>query len=331
MKTAKYWHKRENRHVECDLCPHGCNLAEGKTGLCRVRVAKEGELKAAAYGCVSSAGMDPIEKKPLYHFCPGTMIFSFGGWGCNLACEFCQNWTISQKVESSGPRYEPRHIVDKALTADSIGIAYTYNEPLINIEYVEDCARLAKAEGLANVLVTNGYVQAEAAGDLLPLVDALNIDIKSMDDGFYRKICHGNLKPVLDFAVQAARAGCHVEITNLIIPSLNDEDYMVSALAKWIRENLGAATPLHLSAYHPQYKVRIPPTPLEVLRHAYDICSADLTYVYLGNVWTDVGQDTRCPACANVLVSRRGYETKVGGIVNGCCRNCGRKCDMVIR
>lgn len=330
MKMAKFWHKVEQGKVQCELCPHSCTIAEGRTGLCRVREAEGGELKVLGYGLLSSVNVDPIEKKPLYHFHPGTDIFSVGGWGCNFACVFCQNWTISQQVITGSQRYSPENVVAKASAAESIiGIAYTYNEPLVAFEFVQDCAELAKSRGLVNVLVTNGYIRPEPAAELLPLIDALNIDIKSMDDAFYRKHCRGSLKPVQDFAMQAREAGCHVEVTNLIIPGLNDENSQIEALAKWVRGNLGKATPLHLSAYHPQYKMKIPATPPELLERAYRICKEELLYVYLGNVWTKTGRDTECPECGAVLITRRGYATEVRGMQNGACEKCGRAIEIV--
>jgi len=331
MKTAKFWHADANGMIYCDLCPQGCRLTEGKAGLCRVRGVRDGELKAMGYGLISSVGVDPIEKKPLYHFRPGSMIFSFGGWGCNLSCEFCQNWTISQAFEIRSKQYTAEQIVAQALESESIGIAYTYNEPMIGLEFVEECARLARSKGLLNVLVTNGFIKPEPAEELLPLIDALNIDIKSMDDSFYRKMCHGALAPVLAFSVQAVKAGCHVEITNLLIPSLNDDDRAIKDLAVWVRKNLGETTALHLSAYHPQYKVNIPATALELVEHAHELCSAELPYVYMGNVWTDKGSNTICPKCGNIMILRQGYEISVTGLKESSCSKCGRKTDVIIR
>jgi pyruvate formate lyase activating enzyme len=329
MKTAKFWHKTDKGCAQCELCPHGCCVAEGKTGICKVRGVEKGELIALGYGIVSSAHLDPIEKKPLYHFHPGKEIFSIGGWGCNLGCSFCQNWTISQQFIPESERRSPDTIVSETAKAGSIGIAYTYNEPLIGFEFVQDCARLARAEGLVNVLVTNGYVNPGPAAELLPLIDAANVDIKSMDDNFYRKQCKGSLDPVLAFCKQAVAAGCHVEITNLIIPTLNDETKLPETLAKWIADNLGKGVPLHLSAYHPQYKLKIPATEYGALENAYEVCRKHLLYVYMGNVWTSKGQDTQCPDCGETLISRQGYSTKVCGMRDDACAKCGRTIEGV--
>jgi pyruvate formate lyase activating enzyme len=324
LHPARYWTQADGK-IRCDLCPHVCQIAEGRTGRCGVRAVRNGALVAAGYGQVSSAHLDPIEKKPLYHFMPGRPIFSVGGWGCNFACSFCQNWTISQERRLDGERVAPEAVVEAAGRNGSVGIAYTYNEPLINIEYVMDCARLVRAAGLANVLVTNGYVNPGPAAELLPLVDAINLDIKSLDDSFYREQCRGTLRPVLDFAVQSVRAGCHVEITNLLIPKLNDDDDQVRRLARWVASHLGKATPLHLSAYHPDYKLDLPSTPAATLARAFSVASAELTYVYLGNARTDQGRDTLCPGCGAVLVQRRGFEARAVGLSSaGACAACGR-------
>lgn len=323
VKTAMFWHGRDDGKIACDLCPHGCILGEGGSGLCRVRIVDGGELRAAGYGLVSSAALDPIEKKPLYHFRPGTEIFSVGGWGCNFACPFCQNWTISQQVVRESGRHDPAAVAARAGGGGSIGVAYTYNEPLVGFEFVVDCCEQVAAGGLANVLVTNGYIRSIPAAKLLPLVSALNVDIKSMDEAFYRKQCRASLGPVLEFAVQAREAGSHLEITNLLIPGLNDDSAAVEKLASWISESLGPETPLHLSAYRPQYKMTNPPTPAASLRRAHDICAEQLSHVYLGNVVSDVGRDTVCASCGSLLIERRGYATRVTGMDGGSCARCG--------
>ena len=328
MKMAEYWHRLDADRLQCDLCPHECKLCNGETGLCRVRGAREGEMKALCYGMISSAHIDPIEKKPLYHFYPGSTIFSIGGWGCNLSCAFCQNWTISQEAMLNSRRYSAEEIVQQVSTSQSIGIAYTYNEPLIAFEFVRDCARLTRDKGLANVLVTNGYIKREPAGKLLAVIDALNIDVKSMDEGFYASHCRGRLAPVLAFAKQARDVGCHVEITNLVIPGLNDEESQFQTLASWVSGNLGRATPLHLSAYRPQYRMDISATSLSSLERGFAVCSEELDYVYLGNIVSEHGQDTRCPDCQTILISRHGYAVVMRDIVKTACGKCGRKLNI---
>lgn len=283
MKTAEY-QRETKRGILCELCPHRCVMSDGGVGLCKVRGVLNGELKAFGYGKISSAHIDPIEKKPLNEFHPGTFIYSIGGWGCNLSCAFCQNWSISQKFSRDTRVYTAEEIVYEALSSGTIGIAYTYNEPLISIEFIKDCAELARTHGLLNVLVTNGYINTVPGEEILPLIDALNIDIKSMDPDFYRNYCGGQLRPVLDFSVLAVNAGCHVEITNLVIPGLNDSDELLRELAVWMHDNLGADVPLHLSAYYPQHKMTLSGTPVETLLRALGICRERLQKVYIGNV-----------------------------------------------
>ncbi len=330
MPTAKFWHPVKADRVACELCPHLCIIGEGRSGRCAIRLVADGALQARGYGLLSGMHSDPIEKKPLYHYHPGGEIFSIGGWGCNFACAFCQNWNISQQIDWQARRYSPQEIIALAQQAGSFGIAYTYNEPLINIEFIYDCATLAQRAGLANILVTNGYLEEKPAAWILPLIGALNIDIKSMDDAFYRQQCQGTLAPVLRFACQARAAGCHVEITNLLIPGLNDAPAQLSRLAGWILEQLGPSTPLHLSAYHPDYKLRLPRTPLAALLAAHEICRRDLHYVYLGNVSSGTGQDTHCPQCKARLIQREGYRTQVLGIQDKACAQCGRPADVVL-
>ncbi len=330
MTRALFWHETDGGKIQCELCPHRCLIGEGKAGICRTRRVENGGLLALGYGRVSSVHLDPMEKKPLYHFFPGCSIFSVGGWGCNFSCQFCQNWAISQSFDGMGRLYDPQEIVVAAGAEGSIGIAYTYNESLINVEFVHDCAVLAAKRKLVNVLVTNGFIEPAPAAYLLPVVDALNIDIKSMDDAFYRSQCGGSLSPVLRFARQARDAGRHVEITNLLIPGLNDAEEQVGLLSAWIGRNLGRQTPLHLSAYRPEFKLNVPSTPVRTLEHAKARCLRDLDYVYVGNVRTDSGMDTRCPACGSILVARRGYATNLAGLLGNACAKCGRVADIIL-
>ncbi len=330
MQVASHGSRREDGRVVCGLCPQGCVLAEGEDGVCHVRGVRDGELIALAYGAISSAGVDPIEKKPLYHFWPGTGIFSVGGWGCNLRCAFCQNWEISQQFRERGRHLTPDEVIHRAVEAKVPSIAYTYNEPIVGFEFVRDCARLAHESGLANVLVTNGYINPGPGRELLEDMDALNIDLKSFDDAFYRDHCGARLAPVLNFLEAAHAAGCHVEVTNLVIPDHNDAPGGVRALATWLSSHLSATVPLHLSAYFPRYKFEAEATSGDGLRRARDAALEALTYVYLGNVAADrEGRDTTCPACGTIQVIREGYRTRVTGIRNGRCQGCGRPADIV--
>ena len=283
MKEALYYQKLEANKVQCQLCPKRCIIVPGKRGFCAVRKNVDGTLYSEIYGQTTSVALDPIEKKPLYRFHPGTFILSLGTRGCNFACPYCQNWHISQDPDAFTQPITSSEIIRQAKKARSIGIAYTYNEPIIWYEFVLDTAQVAKNEGLKNVLVTNGYINPEPLRELMPFIDALNIDLKSMEDSFYRKYCSATLQPVLE-TIKTAAKSAHVELTNLVIPTLNDKEENFEKLRDWIFENLGAEVPLHFSRYFPCCKMRIPPTPLKTLERAREIVVQKLKYVYLGNI-----------------------------------------------
>lgn len=331
-RPALYWEKAGERAV-CTLCPKLCARREGQAGFCRARRNMGGEFVTVTYGAVSSVALDPIEKKPLYHFHPGTSILSLGTVGCNLKCRFCQNWAISQG--DAPTRYiPPEEAVRLALahkaTGNSVGIAYTYSEPLVWYEYVLDTSRLAKERGLANVLVTNGVINEKPLLSLLPFIDAMNIDVKATTDDFYRKVCGGNLDPVLRSA-ELAGGACHVEITHLLIPTLNDSPESISRLAGWVADKLGPHTPLHLSRYHPDYKMDLPPTPIETLQAAKEIASQKLPYVYLGNVASGYGSDTFCHNCRGLVIERHAYLVRSQLSPDASCPHCGARLPIVIR
>ncbi len=329
-KKANFWKKRDDDKTQCLLCPHHCIIPKGRTGICGVRQNIEGELIPICYGVISSAQIDPIEKKPLYHFYPGTRIFSIGSWGCNFKCVFCQNFSISQDVIISQSKLlQPQDIIETMLSHKLQSIAFTYNEPLINFEFVKDCAILAKQNKLLTVLVTNGFINEKPATELLPYIDAMNVDIKSMEDEFYRKYCSGRLEPVLEFCKLAKQFKCHIEITNLIIPSLNDKISLVTTLAEWIKTHLSDKTPLHLSAYHPAYKLALPATPVTTLEKVYQECRKILSFVYVGNVLMEHGQDTVCPKCGNIVIARHGYSINICNLKGNCCALCGTECQIV--
>jgi len=283
MKEALYYEKLPGGRVKCHLCPNECVINDGGRGFCGVRVNKEGVLYTEVYGKTTSITLDPIEKKPLYRYHPGENILSLGTKGCNFHCDFCQNWQISQDVNAPVHNITPREAIDRARALGSFGIAYTYNEPFIWYEFVLDTAKLARKNTLENVLVTNGYVSPEPLEGMLPYIGAMNIDLKSFDEDFYTKICGGHLAPVLDTIKRSARS-CHIELTNLIIPTLNDSEKSVTKLVDWIADNVGPEVPLHFSGYFPCYKITFPPTPIETLRMAEQIAKKKLKYVYLGNV-----------------------------------------------
>ncbi len=273
----------EEGKVRCLLCPNYCLLKKGETGRCAVRQNQNGRLYSLIYGETTSVALDPIEKKPLYHFHPGNSILSLGTKGCNLKCPWCQNWSISQDLSCPTEKMTPEEAVVRAKQLNSFGIAYTYNEPFIWYEFVYDTARLAHQEGLKNVLVTNGYVNQKPLEEIIGLIDAMNIDVKSMEESFYQKYCGGKLAPVLKSAELSAKR-CHIEITNLIIPTLNDKQRDFQKLTDWVAEKLGKDVPLHFSRFFPAYKIDIPPTPIETLKAAEAIAKKRLRFVYLGNV-----------------------------------------------
>ena len=299
---AKHWESLEDKKVRCRLCPANCLLTASKTGICGCRTNIDGRLMVDNYGEIVSASYDPIEKKTLYHFYPGTVIFSTGPNGCNLSCENCQNWEISQmKVPTR--HLEPSELAILAGRSGSIGVAYTYSEPLIWFEYILDAAAAVREKGLKNVIVSNGYINEEPFQEPLPLINAANIDLKSMNPAFYKKICKGQLEPVKNAIVSLFKAGKHLEVTNLVIPGLNDSDADFEQITDFIA-GLSENVPLHFSAYHPTYKMTRPQTPAETLLNAYEIASKKLNFVYLGNVNIPEKSDTICPQCGAKLISR---------------------------
>jgi len=321
-KEAVFWQRLGDGRTQCQLCPHQCRLQEGQIGLCRVRQNVGGVLHTLNYGRVSSVNLDPIEKKPLFHFYPGSFILSLGTVGCSLACSFCQNWTIS-RGDAATRSMTPEQAVRLAESEENnIGIAYTYNEPFIWYEFVLDTAQLAKAAGLKNVLVTNGYVEDEPLRRLLPHVDAMNIDIKSMKDDFYRRLCRGRADPPRRTAEIAKEHGCLVELTNLVIPNWNDRDEDFNRLIDWVA-GVDVDTPLHFSRYHPDYEMTEPPTPAETLFRARELAQKKLHYVYLGNLWSPEGESTSCPHCGKVVVERRGFGVSRIAVKEGHCGFCG--------
>jgi pyruvate formate lyase activating enzyme len=329
MPEARFYEKQDLGHLRCRLCPQQCSLAPGQAGVCRVRQNVDGLLYSLNYGQISSWGIDPIEKKPLYHFYPGSRIFSAGTWGCNFRCGFCQNWQIAQGKPSTR-QVKPEELVRMALEArhsGSIGIAYTYSEPLVWFEFVYDCAMLAREQGLKNVLVTNGFIEPEPLREILPLIDALNIDIKGFTCEFYQKVCHGSLEPVKR-TVEIAYRLCHVELTNLLVPTKNDSEEEIAAMVDWIA-GLDREIPLHLSRYFPHYQFDLPPTPLESMQRAQQIAQQKLAYVYLGNAGELGDSDTFCPTCHNLLVRRLGYDATIKGLNGRCCAHCGAAINIV--
>ena len=315
--------------VQCELCPKYCVIKPGESGDCRIRVNVDGTLRAVTYGFPSSAHLDPIEKKPLNHFLPGSAILSIATVGCNLHCKNCQNWEISQQnpEEAEAFRLAPPDVVAQAKLNASPSIAYTYTDPSAYYEYTLDTCRLAREAGLRNVLVTAGYLNERPLRELCRFVDAATIDLKAMSDKFYREICGATLAPVLNYLVVAKSLGVHVETSNLLIPTLNDKDEEVASLCKWIKENLGRDTPLHFLGFVPQYRMRhLPPTPAASLARARGIAlGTGLDYVYVGNVLVPDSATTRCPACHAVLIRRTGHQMLENRLLDGACPDCKRK------
>jgi pyruvate formate lyase activating enzyme len=327
MVEAKHWTKIDGGRVGCELCPQLCEIAEGGHGICRGRVNRGGVLYAANFGQCVSVAMDPIEKKPLYHVCPGKEVLSVACNSCNLLCDFCQNWTISQQMAAT-TEVPPAELVRLARAHGSFGIAYTYTEPLVWFEYLLEAGALAHEQGLMNILVTNGVVNEAPLRELVPLIDAMNVDLKSMNADFYRTYCHVDGLDAVKRTIRMAAEGSFVEVTNLMIPGLNDSEGETRELVGFLA-GVSPTIPLHFSRYFPTHKMTIPPTPVETLTRAAAIAREKLHYVYLGNVGPVDDSDTRCPEDGNVLVRRVGYTVDIVGIRNGRCARCGRPADFL--
>jgi pyruvate formate lyase activating enzyme len=319
-------YKKENHKIVCLLCPHYCKLIAGQTGICGVRKNTGKKIELLTYGVISGYSLDPIEKKPLYHFFPGNTILSIGSYGCNLRCDFCQNFSISQNVpEILKPEFTPEKLVSDALSAkNNIGIAFTYNEPVIWFEFMRDVAISIKKEGLYTVMVSNGYVTSEPLSEIITFIDAFNIDLKAFDNSFYKRLTGSEIQPVKDALKQIVTADRHLEITTLIIPGQNDNDEDMARQSEWIAGELGKGVPLHLSRYFPMYKRDEPATTQDTLKRLYDIASRNLDHVYLGNSFSEAGQNTFCPECGKILTIRAGYNTRLFNLDReGKCINCG--------
>lgn len=328
IKEAMLYRQLAGKRVECYLCSHFCQIADGKFGICGVRQNKEGKLYTHVFGEVIAAHVDPIEKKPLYHFLPGSTSFSIATIGCNFRCPFCQNWQISQaskrdEESPGGYRLTPEEIVSQAQAHHCLSISYTYTEPTIFFEYAYETSKLAKEAGLANNFVTNGYMSSEALETIKPYLDACNVDLKSFREEFYKKICRAHLSPVLDSIRLMKKLGIWVEVTTLIVPGLNDSPQELKQIAHFL-SNLDPDIPWHISRFHPDYKYTDSrATPLETLRQAYSIGKkAGLNYIYIGNVLGE-SEDTICPNCHKILIQRQGYFIGKNKIKDSKCPFCG--------
>jgi pyruvate formate lyase activating enzyme len=328
---GRWWHALEDGRIQCDLCPRDCKLHEGQRGACFVRKMRGGRMVLTTYGRSSGFCVDPIEKKPLNQFYPGSSVLSFGTAGCNLACKFCQNWDISKsrEMDTLMDQATPQMIADSALRLGCRSVAFTYNDPVIFAEYALDVADACHAKGVKTVAVTAGYIHPEPRREFYAKMDAANVDLKAFTEDFYFKLTGAHLQPVLDTLVYLAReTDVWTEITTLLIPGKNDSDAEIEAECKWIAENLGRDVPLHFSAFHPDWKMRdVPATPAATLRRARETAlRAGLRYVYTGNVHDEAGGTTHCPACGEAVIVRDWYEIRAYHLTDeGACAFCGHK------
>jgi pyruvate formate lyase activating enzyme len=334
MKEARLWRGLEKGKVDCYLCSFHCKIADGKRGVCGVRENRGGTLYSLNYGRIIAQHVDPIEKKPLFHFQPGTTSYSIATVGCNFRCLHCQNFEISQMPRETGKvageEVPSQKVVQGAVAFGCSSIAYTYTEPTIFFEYAQDCGVPAREKGLTNVFVTNGYMTRECIDELRGFLDAANVDVKSYDEGFYKKVCGAKLAPVLDTVEYMRSAGIWVEVTTLIIPTLNDSEEELKKIAKWIFTT-DKSIPWHISAFYPAYKLlEVPPTPRAIVDRAREIgLEEGLRYVYTGNVPGDPGESTYCYNCKEVLIERFGFEVRKNSIKESRCPNCSTEVDGV--
>ncbi|NWF91427.1 MAG: AmmeMemoRadiSam system radical SAM enzyme [Syntrophaceae bacterium] len=327
-KLSPYFTPLQGGEIECTLCPNRCRLARGRRGLCRVRENRDGKQYSLVYGNPCAANLDPIEKKPFFHVLPATTSFSIATVGCNFQCKFCQNWEISQASPEDvyNIDFPPESVVRKAKEMNARSIAYTYVEPTIFYEYMWDTAQLARKAGLLNVSHSNGFINPEPLRKLCKVLDAANIDLKGFTESFYQELCSGELAPVLRSLKILRQERVHLEITNLVIPTKNDEMPVVKEMCLWIKKELGPDTPIHFSRFYPLYKLRtLPPTPVSTLERARAIAlSAGLEYVYIGNVPGHEGEHTFCPKCKKLLIQRTGYMIGEVHLKAGKCGYCGK-------
>lgn len=330
MYEASFYRKLENNEVQCELCPRFCTIEEGRFGNCHARRNRGGILSSEVYGRISAINMDPLEKKPLYHFFPGKEILSIGTTGCNMHCVFCQNHTLSQ-CDNRKPVVIKNLSIDELIKAvlkpkKNIGLAFTYNEPSINYEFLMEAARKVKQNNMVTAMISNGYINPDPLAMLLEYIDAFNIDLKGFTDQFYKKYSKATLAPVLNSILQVAKSGKHLELTNLVIPTINDDEDDFEAMCKWIANELGEHTVLHLSRYFPRFELSQYPTPPEVLFTLYDIAKTYLHHVYIGNMATEIHSNSYCPKCKNTLIERTYYNIVSKGIdASGNCKICNEK------
>jgi pyruvate formate lyase activating enzyme len=328
---TRFWHPVGGGRVQCDVCPRACRLHEGQRGLCFVRGRADDQIVLTSYGRSSGFCVDPVEKKPLNHFLPGSAVLSFGTAGCNLACKFCQNWDISKSRETDtlADAASPEALALAAEASGARSVAFTYNDPTIFLEYAADAADACRERGIRSIAVSAGYICPEPRRELYRHLDAANIDLKAFTDDFYHRVCAARLAPVLEtLEYLVHETSVWVEITTLLIPGRNDSDAEIDAETRWIAEHLGSDVPLHFTAFHPDYKMRdVGPTPPATLRRARRIALGNgLRYVYTGNVHDEDGGTTRCPSCGRAVVVRDWYVIRAYRLTDdGCCSSCGAR------
>lgn len=332
MKEAKFWNLEGDR-VRCYLCPHHCSIADNRRGICGVREQRSRVLYSMNYGKVSSANIDPVEKKPLFHFLPGEKVFSIGSVGCNFRCLHCQNFTISQAslAELSLRDMRPEEVSEIGLSQGCQGVAYTYNEPTIWHEFAYDASKIAKEKGLSTIYVTNGFIEEEPLRELSSCLDAMNIDVKGFTDHFYGKVCKAPLEPVLRAVELAYKLGIHIELTYLIIPGKNDTEDEMKRFVEWVANSVDVKVPVHFSRFHPDYMMTdVPQTPIKTMELARKLgIDGGLKFIYLGNVSIPHSEDTVCPKCGKVVIARTGFRVTKMDAVDGKCSNCGEDLYLV--
>jgi pyruvate formate lyase activating enzyme len=331
MREALLYDKLPGSRVKCHVCQWRCTIGPGKLGVCKMRHNIDGVLYTLNYAEASSVAVDPIEKKPLFHFFPGSLVFSLGTWGCNFHCKHCQNWQISWTdssfLERGSRTISPEAAIEMTKRHHCQGIAWTYNEPTVWFEYTLDSAKLAKENSLYTVYVTNGYITPEALDTIGPYLDAYRVDVKGFSDKFYRNLAKvSGWRGVLEVAERAQQKwGMHVEVVTNIIPTMNDDEEQLEGIATWIRDKLGELTPWHVTRFYPQHQMlHLPPTPISTLERAYDIGKrVGLRFVYTGNVPGHANENTICYSCGNLIIGRMGYQTDIVGLEGSRCRFCG--------
>lgn len=329
---TKYWHKLEDGRIQCDLCPRFCKLHEGQQGLCFVRANYNDQIVSTTYGRSSGFCIDPIEKKPLNHFLPGTPVFSFGTAGCNLACKFCQNWDMSKsrEMDTLADQASPEAIAQAAAEHGCRSVAYTYNDPVIFHEYAIDVAAACKEKNIKSVAVTAGYICEEPRKEFFAAMDAANVDLKAFTEDFYWKITGGHLQPILDTLLYIKHeTNVWLELTTLLIPGKNDSSEELEKMTRWVAEELGSDVPMHFTAFHPDWKMLdVPATPFSTLTRAREIAIKNgVRYAYTGNVHDKSGESTYCHDCGQRLIGRDWYVLSEWNLdANGCCNACGTQC-----